>query len=306
MQWTGKKGIWWKQYQNETATRQRQDSVTVSKLKVRKINTPLLLPIHYTRHRSAAASVVVFDTLDALSILRRRICCPCCSLCNYLPPRTPPLLYIHWVLRLTPTASVVVSDLSDASSIPHPLMTPPSSSLSPLARLTLPTPPSLLSIPYSRKNTCASIIRDLHSDALYLLLPQLTPLLSSSRSRAHLPLTTHLSWLPFTKARHRNAGATVVVPKYSIPWPFFLFLVLIQRLCCCRRFRGLGSERILTVGFLTLYLFWWRFAHMTLGRGCLPNLVGDGTVENSWGVNLIPRLLNEGYTILWFEFDLFS
>ena len=29
---------------------------------------------------------------------------------------------------------------------------------------------------------------------------------------------------------------------------------------------------------------------MTVGRSCLPNLVGDGTVENSWGANWIPRL----------------
>ena len=34
-----KKGIWWKQYQNETEKRQRQGSVTVSNAIERKINT---------------------------------------------------------------------------------------------------------------------------------------------------------------------------------------------------------------------------------------------------------------------------
>ena len=43
---------------------------------------------------------------------------------------------------------------------------------------------------------------------------------------------------------------------------------------------------------------------MTVGHGCLPNLVGDGTIENSWGSNSIPRLLYKKYIILWFEFDL--
>ena len=34
-----KEEIWWKQYQNETATRKKQDSVTVSNAIARKINT---------------------------------------------------------------------------------------------------------------------------------------------------------------------------------------------------------------------------------------------------------------------------
>ena len=39
--------------------------------------------------------------------------------------------------------------------------------------------------------------------------------------------------------------------------------------------------------------FWWQFALVTVGRGCLPNLVGDGTVENSRGANWILRLFYE-------------
>ena len=64
------------------------------------------------------------------------------------------------------------------------------------------------------------------------------------------------------------------------------------------------SERLLTFGLLTSYFFWWRFVLVTVAHGCLPNLVGDGTVENSWGENWIPRLFYEEYTILWFDFDL--
>ena len=39
--------------------------------------------------------------------------------------------------------------------------------------------------------------------------------------------------------------------------------------------------RILNFGLSTLYFLWGRFAPMTVGSGCLPNLVGEGTVENS-------------------------
>ena len=65
-----------------------------------------------------------------------------------------------------------------------------------------------------------------------------------------------------------------------------------------------GSEIILTFGLLTSYLFWWQFAPVTVERSCLPNLVGDGTVENSWGANWITILFFDEYTILWFVFDL--
>ena len=65
-----------------------------------------------------------------------------------------------------------------------------------------------------------------------------------------------------------------------------------------------GIERLLTFGLLNSYFFWWRFAPVTVERVYLPNLVGDSTVENSWGANWIPRLFHKEYTILWFEFYL--
>ena len=95
-----KKGIWWKKYQKITANRQRQNSVTVGNLIANKINTMLLLSNHQAWRQSAATSVVVSNTLDALSILRWRLCCHCCCLCAHLPRSR----------HLSPTASVVVSD----------------------------------------------------------------------------------------------------------------------------------------------------------------------------------------------------
>ena len=148
------------------------------------------------------------------------------------------------------------------------------------------------------------LVVEVHSDALYLLLTQLTPLFLSSRPRAHLPLPTPLSWLPFPIARHCDAAATVVVPESLVPWTHFIFLVLVQRLHFCCQFRGPGSERILAFELLTSYFFLWPFSTVTVGRGFLPKLVGDSTVENTWGAKWIPRLLFEIYTILWFEFDL--
>ena len=40
---------------------------------------------------------------------------------------------------------------------------------------------------------------------------------------------------------------------------------------------------------LTSYFFLWRFVLVTVGRTSLPYLVCNNTVENSWGVNWIPR-----------------
>ena len=161
---------------------------------------------------------------------------------------------------------------------------------SPLDRLTLLKPPLSSSIPSSRKHTAASAVGDIHSDVLYLLFLQFTPLLSPPIPLTCLPLTTPLSWLPIPKAFYCDTEATVVVPKYPIPRTHDIFFVLGQRLHRCRRFRGPGSERLLTFGLLNSYLFWWQFAPMTVGCGCLPNLVGDGNVEKSWGANWIPRL----------------
>ena len=70
-----KKGIWWKQYQNETSNRQRQNSVTVSNQTAMTINTPLLLLIHRAYCQYTSASVVISNPLDNLSILRRRLRC---------------------------------------------------------------------------------------------------------------------------------------------------------------------------------------------------------------------------------------
>ena len=97
-----------------------------------------------------------------------------------------PSSYIPQDHRLAPAASVIVSDTSYASSIPRPLPTPPSLSLSPQDRLTLPTPLLSSSIPWYRKHTGASAIEDVQSEALSLLLPQPTPPFSSSRHRYHL------------------------------------------------------------------------------------------------------------------------
>ena len=97
-----------KKYQNETATRHRRYSATVSNLKASKINTPLFLPIHRACRRSAAASVVIVDPSGLLS---------------------------------SPPAYVVVSNPLDASRIPRPLLTPMLLLLSTWARLNLPPPP---------------------------------------------------------------------------------------------------------------------------------------------------------------------
>ena len=43
---------------------------------------------------------------------------------------------------------------------------------------------------------------------------------------------------------------------------------------------------------------------MAVGRGYITNRVGDRTVENSLGANLLYILFYEGYIILWFDFDL--
>ena len=136
-------GTQWKNYQNETATRQRQDSVTVSNAIARKMNTLLSLPIHLGRHQAAAASVVVSDPLYASSILRN-----CCSLCARLPPLTPPSSsYIPWARCVSLAASIVVSYTLDASYIPCPPLTPLSLLLTLWYHFTPPTPPSLLSQP---------------------------------------------------------------------------------------------------------------------------------------------------------------
>ena len=249
--------------------------------------------------------MVVSDPLDASSTLRRSLRCCCCSLRAHLTPPTPlSLSYIPRGRRLAPAASVVVSDSLDKLYIPCPRPTPPSSLPSPRSRLTLPSPSLLSSVPWSRKNTGNSAVRDIHSDALYLLLPQLMPPVLLLRPWAHLPLPTHPLWLPITQDIHRDEGASFVVPKYLIPWTHCILLVLHRQLHCHLWFHGPVSEILLIFGSLNFYLLWWKFAVVTVGRASIPNYVGENTVQNSWGANWIPRLFYKEYTILWFEFDL--
>ena len=85
-----------------------------------------------------------------------------------------------------------------------------------------------------------------------------------------------------------SADASVVVA--NSPGLSLQLRSLRRRLRCRRWFRGPVSERLLTFGFLTLYLFWWQFALVTVGNASIPYLVWNDTVENSWGVNCIyPR-----------------
>ena len=134
------------------------------------------------------------------------------------------------------------------------------------------------------------------------MLPQFMPPLSSSRPRAHLLLPTPPLWSPFPKARHRDTVASVVVPEPLIPRTNFLFLFLRRRLRRRCQLCGPGSEIILTFELMTSYFFWRWFAPVTIRRGCQTNLVGDSTIENSWGANWIPILFYEEYKILWLSF----
>ena len=113
-----------------------------------------------------------------------------------------------------------------------------SSLLSFLARLTLPMLLSSFSIPSACKHTSAPAVGDVHSVALYFMIYQLTHPLLFSRRRSHLPWQTPLSWSPFTKARHRNTAASVIVPKYTTPQTHCILCVLRRRLRLCRQFRG--------------------------------------------------------------------
>ena len=116
------KGIWWKQYHNKTATRQRRDSVTISNVIVKKINTPLSLPIiveplpppslspiiWMRRLSSADASVVVVKVFEIISL---SWCLCCCR------------IFLGTIFE-PPAASIVISDPLDKLSIPWPLTTP--------------------------------------------------------------------------------------------------------------------------------------------------------------------------------------
>ena len=93
-------------------------------------------------------------------------------------------------------------------------------------------------------------------EVLSLLLTYPTPLLQLLRPQAHLTLTTPPSFSPITHACNRDAAASVVVPKSTIPQTHRLLLDLRRRLRLHRQLHGPVSERLLTFGFLTSYLFW--------------------------------------------------
>ena len=53
-----------------------------------------------------------------------------------------------------------------------------------------------------------------------------------------------------------------------------------------------GILILTTFGFVSSLFSWCQFAPVTVERGCLPNLVVDGTIENSSSSNWIPRCLS--------------
>ena len=55
--------------QDKTETRKIRGSVTVCNVIARKIDNPMSLPNHQVRRCAAATSIVVYDPLDASSIL---------------------------------------------------------------------------------------------------------------------------------------------------------------------------------------------------------------------------------------------
>ena len=141
---------------------------------------------------------------------------------------------------LAPAASVLVSNPSDALSIPRPPTTLLLLSLSPWDHLTPPTTPLLSSILWACKHTAASVVGYLYSDALSLLLPLPTPLLSSSSPQSHFLLLVPPPLSPILQACHRDSSAFLIVPKSSLPpsLPLIprtrcLFLVLRRLFCRC-------------------------------------------------------------------------
>ena len=147
-----------------------------------------------------------------------------------------------------------------------------------------PTLP-LSSIPRSHKHTAASAVRDVHSGASSLLLPPPTHQFLLLCPWDHLPLTMPLTLLPITQARNCYASSSVVVPKYS-----FEAIHLVKD--------------YLSFGLLSLYLIWWRFTLVTVGRASLPYPVWYIHRWKQLRCKLNTKRLYKEYTILWFEFDL--
>ena len=84
-----KKGIGWKLYQNETATRYRRDSVSVSNAIASKIDTPLSFPIDRSRRLSSASASVVVVEVFVLIFLRQRLRRHCRFLGPVVDPAPP-------------------------------------------------------------------------------------------------------------------------------------------------------------------------------------------------------------------------
>ena len=170
-----------------------------------------------------------------------------CHRCQYIFPLVKPLplllsYIIPWRRRLSSAnTSIVVVEVFNIiflwrclrcrgislGPVVEPYL-PPSSSLIPWrCQLVLvlrqrlrrccwflkPTPPSLLSIPRGRKHTAAYVVGDVQSGASSLLVPLLTPPLSLSSPRFHLPLSTPLLLSRIPQSRHCDAAASVVATK---------------------------------------------------------------------------------------------
>ena len=156
----------------------------------------------------------------------------------------------------------------------------------------------------ARKYTGASVVGDVHSDTCYILLPKFMSPLSFSIPWDSLPLSTPPSWWPIPTARHCEAAASVVVPKFLISQTHCIFLVLRQRLRRHCQFRGPGSERLFTFGLLTSYFSWWRFALVTVGHASLTCLVWYIHCQKQMRCKLDTQRLCKEYTILWFKFNM--
>ena len=148
----------------------------------------------------------------------------CCRLCHCLlslgcvvyHPTTPLLLLLKSLCSYSSAdASVVVVDSLGPLLRPRHLRCCLQSLGRVIysSRLPLPTPSLSSSITWDCKHTAASAVGDVHSDALYLLLPPMTPPLSSSIPQAHLPLPTLTLLSPSPHGRYRNAVAFVIIPE---------------------------------------------------------------------------------------------
>ena len=160
----------------------------------------------------------------------------------------------------------------------------------------LPTPPLLLSIPWARKwkntylwviyfvfSSCGGLHLCLLGAVVYLTLLEKAPLKT---------FEVQTEYLDYCTRNIQSFGSSLICVVSDIDD---------TRNICFKLARQWRATYLWVVYFV---LSWRRFAHGTVGRSCLPNAVGDGTVEKSWGANWIPILLYKEYTTFWFEFDL--